>query len=129
MAVSDDALEAALLLISDGQSLRFAARELEIPVTSLYVALAARRPEHYARARDAAAELDADQVKEIADRTLAGCLDPQAARVAIDALKWTAGKRSPRKFGDKLSLAGEPGAPAAISVQVELVRSGARRDS
>ena len=91
MAVSDDALEAALLLISDGQSLRFAARELEIPVTSLYVAL--------------------------------------AARVAIDALKWTAGKRSPRKFGDKLSLAGEPGAPAAISVQVELVRSGARQDS
>jgi hypothetical protein len=28
----------------------------------------------------------------------------RAARAAIDALKWTAGKRQPKKYGDKLDL-------------------------
>lgn len=58
----------------------------------------------YARAREAQADADADKIGDIVDRVLAGKLDPQAARAAIDALKWTAGKRQPKKYGDKLDL-------------------------
>ena len=122
MPVSDDEIDAALLMISEGNSLRHAARELGIPVTSLYVAVSSRKPEHYARARDAAAELDADQVKEVAEDAIAGRVDPAAARVAIDALKWTAGKRSPRKFGDKIQVGGADDlSPVKASITVELV--------
>lgn len=122
MSVSDDEVDEALLMISEGNSLRHAARELKLPIMSLYYAVSSRKPEHYARARDAAAELDADQVKEVAEDALAGRVDPAAARVAIDALKWTAGKRSPRKFGDKLQLGGASDLdPVKASITVELV--------
>ncbi|WP_313349093.1 hypothetical protein [Paracoccus sp. (in: a-proteobacteria)] len=63
----------------------------------------------YARAREAQADADADKIGDIVDKVLAGKLDPQAARAAIDALKWTAGKRQPKKYGDKLELEGKVG--------------------
>ncbi|MGL5737096.1 MAG: hypothetical protein ACRCYS_19715, partial [Beijerinckiaceae bacterium] len=58
----------------------------------------------YARARKEQAESDADSVSDIAQKVLKGLVDPNAARVAIDALKWSAGKRDSTKFGDKLGL-------------------------
>ena len=60
--------------------------------------------ENYARAREAQGDADADQVGDIVAKVLSGEIDPQAARVAIDALKWSAGKRLPKKYGDKLGL-------------------------
>ena len=60
----------------------------------------------YAHAREAQADTDADEVGDIGRKTLAGEYDPQAARVAIDALKWSAGKRAPKKYGDKVALTG-----------------------
>lgn len=62
--------------------------------------------ENYARAREAQADADADKIGEVAARVLEGKLDPQAARVAIDALKWSAGKRKPKKYGDKIEIDG-----------------------
>jgi len=53
MAVSIEQVDAALLIIADGQSLRHAARELGIPVTTLYDAVYSQQPERYARAREA----------------------------------------------------------------------------
>lgn len=60
--------------------------------------------ENYARAREAQGDAYADRIDDVADRVLSGEIDPQAARVAIDALKWSAGKRLPKKYGDKLGL-------------------------
>lgn len=60
--------------------------------------------DNYTRAREDQADADADSVQDIGRRVLTGELDPQAARVAIDALKWAAGKRKPKKYGDKLDL-------------------------
>lgn len=59
---------------------------------------------NYVRAREESADLDAEKIEEIADRTLTGEYKPDAARVAIDALKWSAGKKKPKKYGDKLDL-------------------------
>ncbi|MFD1693728.1 hypothetical protein ACFSHR_26330 [Azotobacter chroococcum] len=56
--------------------------------------------EQYARAREAASDLfEADIITE------AEAVTPEnaaAARVKIDALKWVAGKRSPKKYGDRI---------------------------
>ncbi len=63
----------------------------------------------YARARREQARLYADHVNEVGERTLRGEIDPQAARVAIDAFKWTAAKMDRATYGDQ---------PAAHTVNV-----------
>ena len=76
----------------------------------------------YARAREAQADTDADRIGEIAGKVAQGLMDPQAARVAIDAYKWTAGKRKPKVYGDKLDLthANPDGTPIS-KIEVEFV--------
>ena len=58
--------------------------------------------QQYARAREEMADADADNVGDLGHRVLRGEIDPQAARVAMDAFKWSAGKRNAKKYGDKL---------------------------
>ena len=55
----------------------------------------------YARAREEAAHANADDVQEVAARVLNNTLEPDRGRVVIDALKWTAGKRKPKVYGDR----------------------------
>lgn len=57
---------------------------------------------NYASAREAAGDADADLVSDIRDRALAGEIPPDVARVAIDACKWSAGKRQPKKYGERI---------------------------
>lgn len=57
--------------------------------------------EQYARAKQDSADSRADQIEEIAEKVLEGEYEPQAARVAIDAFKWTSGKHKPKKYGDR----------------------------
>ena len=47
--------------------------------------------DNYVRAREESADLDADKIQEIADKTLKKEYGPNEARVAIDAYKWSAG--------------------------------------
>ncbi len=65
--------------------------------------------ERYARARQDGADALADKIRELAERVETGKLDPNAGRVAIDALKWIASKLKPRAYGDRLELAGQVG--------------------
>lgn len=58
----------------------------------------------YARAREDQADYKADEIEDIADKVLKGEVRPDAARVAIDAKKWTASKLRPKRYGDKLEL-------------------------
>jgi hypothetical protein len=58
----------------------------------------------YARAREDMADHDADKIADVAEAVAAGKIDPQAARVAIDAYKWSAGKRRPKRYGEKLEI-------------------------
>ena len=58
----------------------------------------------YVRAREFQAETFADGIADIAKRALRGEVDPQAARVAIDALKWIVSKLLPKKYGDRSQL-------------------------
>jgi hypothetical protein len=71
----------------------------------------------YARARDDRGDIRNDKIDEIRDRMLAGQIDFNTARVAIDTLKWQAGKESPKRYGERLELAGDKEAPLMITVR------------
>lgn len=62
--------------------------------------------QNYASAREDQGHADADAIADIAKRIIKGEIDPAAGRAAIDALKWTAGKRQPKAYGDKVALVG-----------------------
>lgn len=63
--------------------------------------------DNYTRAREASADYLADEIVYIADNEL----DPQVARVRIDARKWVAAKMKPKKYGDKVIHAGDEESP------------------
>ena len=67
----------------------------------------AKHPEfakNYARAREARAESRSDRIDHYVEMVKTGELDPNSARVMIDAEKWQAGKEQPKKFGDKVEV-------------------------
>lgn len=72
----------------------------------------------YIQAREDSADADADAMSDIRDRVLSGELKPDQARVAMDALKWSSGKRKPKVYGDRMVLAGDEGAPIATRVDL-----------
>jgi hypothetical protein len=53
----------------------------------------------YAHAREESADIDFDRLQDIADGVLDGTYDHSAARTAADILKWTAGRKKPKKYG------------------------------
>jgi hypothetical protein len=55
----------------------------------------------YLRARETRALSRIDMMDDLVRRVVEGQLDPNAARVAIDALKWQAGKENQLLFGDR----------------------------
>lgn len=71
---------------------------------------------NYARARQTQAHNDADQMNAIVADLKAGKIASDVARVMMDGLKWTAGKRLPKAYGDKVQLSGDAdGAPIQVS--------------
>ena len=57
--------------------------------------------DNYARTREDQGDYNADVVEDLAQDVVEGKLDPQAGRVAIDANKWAAGVKKPKKYGNK----------------------------
>jgi hypothetical protein len=64
----------------------------------------------YARAHSLQAETDADEIREITRRVIGPLNEGETAipaadaRVAIDALKWAASKRNPKRYGEKVEV-------------------------
>jgi hypothetical protein len=71
---------------------------------------------HYTRAKEESGDADQDKLDEIAEKVLTGEIDPQAARVAADIIKWSASKKKPKKYGDRLDLGNADGQPFQINV-------------
>ena len=77
--------------------------------------------EQYARAREAQAEIRADEIVDIADdasgdftadkdgKLVANSEHNQRSRPPVDARKWIAAKLLPKRYGDKLDLGGSIG--------------------
>lgn len=72
--------------------------------------------DNYARAREDRADWRAARIDEVVDKMLISQLDPQAARVAIDAYKWQAGKEKPKTYGERqdLNIGGQDGNPLEV---------------
>ncbi len=90
--------------IAEGEPLTRICKDQQIPAyrTVLGWRVANEEFSHlYARAREDAADTLADQIRELAGRVERGDLEPNAGRVAIDALKWIASKLKPRQYGDR----------------------------
>ena len=98
----------------EGDSLRRIIRKQQIPLPSRQTIYSWMNPnsptfdalffDHYTQAREDQSDLYVDSIQEISRKVLKGKVDPAAGRVAIDALKWTAGKMKPKKYGDKLDI-------------------------
>ena len=70
----------------------------------------------YMRAREQSADYMADEIIYISDTEL----DPQVARVRIDARKWVAAKMKPKKYGDRITHSGDSDSPIEIKHKYEL---------
>lgn len=97
---------AILERISEGESLREICRTPGFPSTStVYDWL--RDPnqrdfaDRYERAREARAELLAEQIVEIVDNVEE---DPASRRVRMDARKWIAARLHPKRYGEKATV-------------------------
>jgi len=91
--------------ISIGNSLRKVCSQKSMPSTqTIYVWFSKHSEfvEQYARAKRDSGDSDADKIEEIAEKVLSGEYEPAAARVAIDAFKWTASKKIPKKYSEKM---------------------------
>lgn len=63
--------------------------------------------DNYMRAREYQAHNDADRMNQLVAQIESGEVTPDKGRVMMDALKWTAGRRLPKVYGDKLALGGD----------------------
>jgi hypothetical protein len=123
-----ETLEAVCELLIEGHSLRAIAANRELfPMENSASHLLRwltgdpARLQRYARAREAAADLLADQVVEVSREQ---ARDPQCRRVEIDALKWYAAKLRPKVYGDRI----EQDITAKVSIEDELLKLAAKGD-
>jgi hypothetical protein len=80
-----------------------------------------------AMARQLRADARGEKIDELIAKVEAGKIDPQAARVAIDALKWVMSKENPGRYGDRVELGGKNGGPIQIEHQGLTDLEAARR--
>jgi hypothetical protein len=120
--------------IVEGESLRSICRDDAMPGLSTVFKWLGEHPEfvdQYTRAKEEQAETMADEIVSIADEqdyekievdgvALAVKFDSTAVarnRLRMDARKWVASKLKPKKYGDKLELAGNADSPLTVVVR------------
>ncbi len=119
-----ETLETVLELLCDGQSFRTIAANRELFPMGIWPSHLLRwltedpaRLEQYTRAREAAADLLAEEIIAIADDVTT---DPQCRRVRIDVRKWYAGKLRPKVYGDRV----QQDVTATLTLEDHLLRLG-----
>lgn len=130
--------------IMDGQSIREIARAEDMPAASTIFLWLSKHPEfseQYARAKEAQADRLAEEILEISDDGTndwmsrnGGDDNPswsvngehiQRSRLRVDSRKWLMSKLAPKKYGDKLALAGDAENPVRIEeIRRVIVRAG-----
>lgn len=114
-AIADEICE----WLADGNSLRtYCHMEGKPSYTTIFRWLDAHESfsDNYVRARQTQAHNDGDSMQALIRALEAGEIAPDVARVMMDGLKWTAGKRLPKVYGDKVQLSGDDaGAPIIVT--------------
>lgn len=95
-------------LISQGESVREAARRVDMEPTMFYRMLAdtenAALMKQYLRARETRADARFEYIEELKVMLLARAIDPNSAKVLIDATFRQIGKENAKRYGDKVEV-------------------------
>lgn len=100
---SDNLVNEICARIADGESLRSICREEGMPSNDRVRCWLKEKPEfqaQYARAREMQADSFFDKAVEIIHGKFKDNIEVQAAKLKLDAIKWTAGKLAPKKYGE-----------------------------
>jgi hypothetical protein len=101
--------------IAEGESLRAICREPGMPSEGTVRGWAREDREdfgaQYRHARDLQLEFWADEIIDLADQSQ---LDPRDRQIRIDTRKWLMSKLGPRRYGERLLVAGEPESPLRL---------------
>ena len=81
--------------------------------------------EQYTRAREAAGYAHADRILETLTLLEQKKVKPDAARVILDGLKWSAERMAPKAHSPRHQVTGEGGGPVETVTRVELVAATA----
>lgn len=115
--------ETVLEGMRDGLSAHKACQAAGVPQSTFcrWVDEDADLAERYARARDDLIERMAAEVLEISDADVPELVDGkkdwaavQKHRLQVDSRKWLLSKLAPKKYGDKMTLAGDAENPVAV---------------
>jgi hypothetical protein len=112
--------------VAEGKTLRQISASMKLSVGMLLKMVAVPPySEQYARARESAADLfEADII------TAAMAVTPETAaadRVQIEALKWVAGRRAPKKYGDRIQQDVTVDVKDGLAEKMAAARERARR--
>ena len=119
--MSDKAHVPAILeAMCEGESLRSAcsAHDVKVSTFLLWVKQDKDLAEHYAHARARLLDVQAEELEEIGDQAAKAetAVEVAGLRLKSDNRKWLLSKLAPKKYGDKLELAGDPANPVGIAV-------------
>jgi len=124
-------------LMASGMSARQACDEVELN-WGVFMKELADRPElndQYAKARESMLEKIASDIMRISDEpapiTPAGATDSGAVaqkRLQVDTRKWLLSKLAPKKYGDRLEVAGDASSPLQAAVTVSFVTAAKKGD-
>ena len=117
---SEPTVNAFLSLVAEGHSVHKLCQRDDMPSkTSIFKWLSdyPEFAEKYYHAKRLSADSDADKIQEVSEDCLAGNVDPQAARVALIGLTWSAARKNARKYGDRLDLGNADSKPFEVIIK------------
>ncbi len=103
--------------IISGESLRKICADKDMPSKSTVLLWLTKCDEFrtkYALAREAQGDALLEEMGEIEDDLIAGRVDPSAARAALWSKQYRASRQAPKKYGDKITLAGDSENPLKL---------------
>jgi hypothetical protein len=125
--VTPELFEQLLARIIDGAMLDKLCAGPGMPSRSAVYAYMRKHPEARVfmdEAVEGRADWRASKISDLAAKVEANEIDPQSARVAIDAHRFMIAKEAPRRYGDKVELTGKDGNAIEVkdTTQIELAR-------
>jgi hypothetical protein len=130
---NEDIVDEICIRISTGEPLVRICREDGMPHLATVYRWLSRYPEFsemYAKAKDQAADTLAEEIQDLADQFPMEKTDKEGntsfdsayiqwMRLRVDARKWVAAKLKPRKYGDRVELAGDKDNPLKLEATIE----------
>lgn len=107
---SEEVAERICVMLAEGSAMVEITARDDMPAQSTVYRWLERHSEfseRYIRARENQAHTIADRAVLMALRGSSVIVDPQAAGVQLNAIKWAAGRLAPKVYGDKLDVTSE----------------------